>query len=94
TTTKAQVDAGVQMVGRTQDSIGSIVRQVTDINAAIAGIATKTGEHAASLDGVTAEVKGLGAEVADSAGFAGRSADGADDLHTVIVELGRTVREF
>ncbi|MBB2693436.1 UNVERIFIED_ORG: methyl-accepting chemotaxis protein [Rhizobium esperanzae] len=94
TTTKAQVDAGVQMVGRTQDSIGSIVRQVTDINAAIAGIATKTGEHAASLDGVTAEVKGLGVEVADNAGFAQRSADGADDLHTVIVELGRMVREF
>ncbi|PDT18414.1 globin-coupled sensor protein [Rhizobium sp. J15] len=94
TTTKAQVDAGVQMVGRTQDSIGSIVRQVTDINAAISGIATKTGEHAASLDSVTADVKGLGAEVADSAGFAERTADGADHLHTVILELGQTIREF
>ncbi|OWV72095.1 chemotaxis protein [Rhizobium sp. R634] len=94
TTTKAQVDAGVQMVGRTQDSIGSIVRQVTDINAAISGIATKTGEHAASLDSVTVDVKGLGAEVADSAGFAERSADGADHLHTVILELGQTIREF
>ncbi|ULR43524.1 globin-coupled sensor protein [Rhizobium sp. K102] len=94
TTTKAQVDAGVQMVGRTQDSIGSIVRQVTDINAAISGIATRTGEHAASLDGVAADVKGLGAEVADSAGLAERSTQGADHLHTVILELGRTVREF
>jgi len=94
TTTKAQVDAGVQMVGRTQDSIGSIVRQVTDINAAIAGIATRTGEHAASLDGVTSDVKGLGGEVAESAGLAERSAEGADHLHTVILELGQTVREF
>ncbi|MGR9202681.1 globin-coupled sensor protein [Rhizobium leguminosarum] len=94
TTTKAQVDAGVQMVGRTQDSIGSIVRQVTDINAAIAGIATRTGEHAASLDSVTADVKGLGGEVADSAGLAERSAEGADHLHTVILELGQTIREF
>ena len=94
TTTKAQVDAGVQMVGRTQDSIGSIVRQVTDINAAIAGIATRTGEHAASLDGVTSDVKGLGGEVAESAGLAERSAKGADHLHTVILELGQTVREF
>ncbi|MBX5046839.1 globin-coupled sensor protein [Rhizobium lentis] len=94
TTTKAQVDAGVQMVGRTQDSIGSIVRQVTDINAAISGIATRTGEHAASLDSVTADVRGLGTEVAGSAGFAERSAAGADDLHTVIVELGQTIREF
>ncbi|MBX5151764.1 globin-coupled sensor protein [Rhizobium lentis] len=94
TTTKAQVDAGVQMVGRTQDSIGSIVRQVTDINAAISGIATRTGEHAASLDGVAADVKGLGAEVADNAGLAERSAEGADHLHTVILELGQTIREF
>ena len=94
TTTKAQVDAGVQMVGRTQDSIGSIVRQVTDINAAIAGIATRTGEHAASLDSVTSDVEGLGGEVAESAGLAERSAEGADHLHTVILELGQTVREF
>ncbi|MBX5162395.1 MULTISPECIES: globin-coupled sensor protein [unclassified Rhizobium] len=94
TTTKAQVDAGVQMVGRTQDSIGSIVRQVTDINAAIAGIATRTGEHAASLDIVTSDIKGLGSEVADSAGLAERSAEGADHLHTVILELGQTIREF
>ncbi|TAX54051.1 globin-coupled sensor protein [Rhizobium leguminosarum] len=94
TTTKAQVDAGVQMVGRTQDSIGSIVRQVTDINAAIAGIATRTGEHAASLDSVTSDVKGLGGEVADSAGLAERSAQGADHLHSVILELGQTIREF
>ncbi|MBX5159474.1 globin-coupled sensor protein [Rhizobium sp. NZLR8] len=94
TTTKAQVDAGVQMVGRTQDSIGSIVRQVTDINAAIAGIATRTGEHAASLDIVTSDIKGLGSEVADSAGLVERSAEGADHLHTVILELGQTIREF
>jgi len=94
TTTKAQVDAGVQMVGRTQDSIGSIVRQVTDINAAIAGIATRTGEHAASLDSVTSDIKGLGGEVAGCAGLAERSAEGADHLHTVILELGQTIREF
>ena len=94
TTTKTQVDAGVQMVGRTQDSIASIVRQVTDINAAIAGIAGETGEHAAGLEAVTADVKGLGGEVADNAGFAERSAEGADHLHTVILELGQTIREF
>jgi methyl-accepting chemotaxis protein len=94
TTTKAQVGAGVQMVGRTQDSIASIVRQVTDINAAIAGIASQTGEHAASLDAVTTEVKELGGQVAESANLAERSAEGADHLHTVILELGQTIREF
>jgi len=94
TTTKAQVDAGVQMVGRTQDSIGSIVRQVTGINEAIAAIAVNTGEHAASLDAVTGEVKSLSADVAANAGAARNSADGADHLHTVILELGQTIREF
>ncbi|MBW9051774.1 globin-coupled sensor protein [Rhizobium mesosinicum] len=94
TTTKTQVDAGVQMVGRTQDSIASIVRQVTDINAAIAGIAGETSEHAAVLEAVTEDVKGLGCEVADNAGLAGRSSEGADHLHTVILELGQTIREF
>ncbi|WP_455874637.1 methyl-accepting chemotaxis protein [Rhizobium yanglingense] len=94
TTTKAQVDAGVQMVGRTQDSIGNIVRQVTGINAAIATIASQTGEHAASLDTVTADVKALGGQVADSAVSANRAAEGADHLHTVILELGQTIRAF
>ncbi|QRM43106.1 globin-coupled sensor protein [Rhizobium sp. BG4] len=94
TTTKAQVDAGVQMVGRTQDSIGSIVRQVTGINEAIAAIAVNTGEHAASLDAVTGEVKSLSAGVAANANAARHSADGADHLHTVILELGQTIREF
>jgi methyl-accepting chemotaxis protein len=93
-TTKAQVDAGVQMVGRTQDSIGSIVRQVTGINEAITTIAANTGEHAASLDALTGDVKSLGADVAASAGVARNSADGADHLHTVILELGQTIREF
>jgi methyl-accepting chemotaxis protein len=94
TTTKSQVNAGVQMVGRTQDSIGSIVRQVTDINEAIATVASQASENASTLDAVTSDVKGLGARVAESAGAALHSAEGADDLHTVIVELGRTVREF
>ncbi len=93
-TTKSQVDAGVQMVGRTQDSIGSIVRQVTEINAAIATVASQAGEHATGLDAVTADVKGLGAQVAGSATAARQSAAGADHLHTVIVELGQTIREF
>jgi methyl-accepting chemotaxis protein len=94
TTTKSQVDAGVQMVGRTQDSIGSIVRQVTDINAAIASIASHTGEHAGSLDTMVSDVKALGGQVADNAASAQRSAGGADQLHTLILELAQTIREY
>ncbi|KQV68396.1 globin-coupled sensor protein [Rhizobium sp. Root1220] len=93
-TTKSQVDAGVQLVGRTQDSIGSIVRQVTDINTAIATVASQTSEHASSLEAATADVRNLGAQVAENAATAERSMQDADHLQTVIVELGQTIREF
>ena len=92
--TKSQVEAGVQMVAQTQDAIGSIVRQVTDINAAIAGIAEQTSEQARGLDAVTADVGDLGHRVARNAELAQTTGEGADELHTVILELGRTIREF
>jgi methyl-accepting chemotaxis protein len=56
TTTKGQVDAGVDMVHRTQDAIGGIVRQVAEINDAIAGIARDTHEQAGNLDKLTSEI--------------------------------------
>jgi methyl-accepting chemotaxis protein len=92
--TKSQVEAGVQMVAQTQDAIGSIVRQVTDINAAIAGIAEQTSDQARGLDAVTADVGDLGNRVARNADLARTTGEGSDELHTVILELGRTIREF
>lgn len=94
TTTKRQVDSGVQMVGRTQEAIGSIVRQVTDINDAISGIAGRTDTQAKELEAVTGEVTGLGGLVAENSVSARRSGEEADHLHTVILELGQTIREF
>ncbi|WP_085422314.1 globin-coupled sensor protein [Xaviernesmea oryzae] len=94
TGTKSQVDAGVEMVHRTQDAIGGIVRQVSGINDAIAGIALNADEQAVSLDRLTAEIGAVGERVASNAGLAGRTGEGADELQTVILELGRTVREF
>jgi methyl-accepting chemotaxis protein len=92
--TKAQVDAGVQMVGRTQEAIGNIVRQVGDINDAISGIANASDDQAAGLGTVTAEVGSLGARVAETSGLARSTGEGADSLQTVILELGQTIREF
>jgi methyl-accepting chemotaxis protein len=92
--TKTQVDAGVEMVHRTQDAIGGIVRQVSEINDAIAGIARGAGEQAGSLGKVAAEIGSLGESVASNARLAASAGAEADELHTVIVELGRTVREF
>ncbi len=60
TGTKAQVEAGVQMVGRTQEAIGSIVRQVTDINDQISGIAEATGVQAENLRSITVELGDVG----------------------------------
>ncbi|MDO9416088.1 methyl-accepting chemotaxis protein [Pararhizobium sp.] len=94
TGTKAQVDAGVQMVARTQDAIGSIVQQVVDINAAIAGIAVHTSEQASGLESVSATVGKIGERVMDGAGEAAVARAASDDLQTVIVELGQTIRQF
>ncbi|GES50522.1 methyl-accepting chemotaxis protein [Rhizobium sp. ERR 1071] len=94
TGTKAQVDAGVQMVGRTQDAIGSIVRQVTDINEAISGIAAASDEQVAGLQALTSDIGGHSERAAAAGSNASRSEQDADHLHTVVVELGRTIREF
>lgn len=94
TGTKAQVDAGVQMVGRTQDAIGSIVRQVTDINDVISGIATASDEQAVGLHSVTTDIGGFSQRAAAGESLASRAHEGADHLQTVVVELGRTIREF
>jgi methyl-accepting chemotaxis protein len=92
--TKNQVDAGVEMVHRTQSAIGGIVRQVTDINEAIAGVARRSAEQADGLDRVTATIGSLSDDIGSNASFARNAGEGADELHTVILELGRTVREF
>jgi methyl-accepting chemotaxis protein len=94
TGTKSQVDAGVEMVHRTQSAIGSIVEQVTQINNAISGVAQQAVEQAQGLDRVTAEIGTLSRDIGGSASFAANAGEGADELHTVILELGRTIREF
>ena len=93
-TTKSQVDAGVDIVGRTQQAIGDIVVQVGGISETVSGIARATDSQAGELASLTGMVGGLGGEIADSADFARRSSAGSDDLHMVILELGRTVRAF
>lgn len=94
TGTKAQVDAGVEMVARTQEAIGGIVEQVTGINTAIAGIAVKTTAEAEGLETVSADVKRIGQEVVAGAQQASSARQNSDDLHTVILELGDTIRRF
>ncbi|MDO1580985.1 globin-coupled sensor protein [Rhizobium oryzicola] len=92
--TKSQVDAGVKMVHRTQDAIGGIVEQVSGINTVIADIARTTGEQAQQLDRVATDLRSLDQQVVVSADTAERAGRGADELQTVILELGRTIREF
>jgi methyl-accepting chemotaxis protein len=94
TDTKTQVASGVQMVGRTQEAIGGIVRQVTTINDAISGIAAATDAQASDLRSVTSEVDALGARVSATGDLARNSGETADHLHTVVLELGKTIREF
>ncbi|MGR6432052.1 globin-coupled sensor protein [Rhizobium sp. PAMB 3174] len=94
TNTKAQVDEGVEMVARTQNAIGEIVTQVNGISDSIAGIARDTGSHASELKRLSEELSSARSAIAQNTEGAVRSGQDAEDLHTVIVELGATVREF
>ncbi|HTO32778.1 MAG TPA: globin-coupled sensor protein [Pararhizobium sp.] len=92
--TKSQVEAGVERVGRTQDAISSIVEQVRGINDAIAGIAVETAGQVTSLEAATSDLGRIGVEIAASAGQAADARETCDDLQTVILELGQTIRQF
>lgn len=94
TGTKSQVDAGVKMVHLTQDAIGGIVDRVSAINDSVSGIARDTGEQAQALARTAGDIQALDQRMAESAARARQIGEGSDELHTVILELGRTVREF
>lgn len=93
-TTKNQVDAGVQMVNKTQDAISSIVGQVVDINQAVASLADDTADQAESLQNMAGILQACGQDSRTNAEISRQSALQSHDLHTVILELGQTVREF
>ena len=92
--TKSQVEAGVERVGRTQDAISSIVDQVRGINDAIAGIAEETADQVTSLQSATSVLGDIGSEIGACANQATGVGDSCADLHTVILELGQTIRRF
>ncbi|MCX8996078.1 globin-coupled sensor protein [Rhizobiaceae bacterium BDR2-2] len=93
-TTRTQVEAGAGMVGQTREAIGGIMRQVGEINAAITGIARETGEQVAEIEAAGDRIGQIGAGLRETSAEAVRSGGAATDLHTVILELGDTVREF
>ena len=82
------------VVGRTQDAISNIVEQVRGINDAIAGIAEETAEQVTGLQAATSNLGRIGSEIGASAHQAAGAKETCDDLHTVILELGQTIRQF
>lgn len=92
--TKAQVDSGVTTVNRTQNAIEGVVRQVSDVSGMISEMTVMTGDNVGHLKSAASEINALGSEASASAQRTVHVAAKADDLHTVILELGRTVREF
>ena len=94
TTTKSQVDGGVQMVGRTQSAIGGIVDQVSAINEMIAAISVDAGETAIGLEHAALGISALGSGLDRLEAGAAETRGQADELHAVILELGETIREF
>ena len=93
-TTKTQVEGGVRMVNRTQDAIGGVVRQVSGINDMIAEVSRYTAEQAGELQSVAADIGEQQRHAGRNAVDISASASEADALQTVILELGRTIREF
>lgn len=94
TGTRSQVDEGVRLVGRTRDAIAGVAQQIGDVNGMVGEVAREMSGHAGSLAAITDEFGSLGEAVRGDTLAADRSLQGADDLQTVILELGRTVREF
>jgi methyl-accepting chemotaxis protein len=94
TGTKAQVEAGVDRVNRTQDAIGGIVRQVTEINGAIADIADRSSEDVDAINTLTGELGRIGAQARNDAELAVQVGRSGADLNSVVLELGQTIRQF
>ena len=94
TTTKSQVDGGVQMVGRTQTALGGIVDQVSAVNEMISVISVDANDTATGLGHVAQGISALGAGLERLETGAAETRAQADDLHAVILELGQTIREF
>jgi methyl-accepting chemotaxis protein len=94
TGTKAQVDAGVERVGRTQDAIGSIVDQVHGINAAITGIARQAGEDLASLEDLRSEIGRAGRALTGLAADAEQTMASGEAARSATLALGSTIRTF
>ncbi|MFP5076378.1 globin-coupled sensor protein [Rhizobium sp. YIM 134829] len=92
--TKAQVEAGVERVGRTQDAISRIVDQVRAISAAVSGIARRTSEEITDLGQLKSEVDRAGREVRAVDADAGRAAEDGAALVSVLVELGARTQQF
>jgi methyl-accepting chemotaxis protein len=94
TGTKAQVDGGVEMVNRTQMAIGAIAEQVTGINDTIGVLVRETRDAADSVATVSRTAGSLSDDLRQGASMARDAAGQSDELKTVIVELGDTIRQF
>ncbi|MCM2293451.1 globin-coupled sensor protein [Allorhizobium sp. BGMRC 0089] len=94
TTTKDQVEAGVEIVNGTQQKITGIIAEVGHIDQALRGLAIETAEQKEALDGLVRDFAQQDERCATIATGTRRIAGGSADLHTVILELGDTVRQF
>ncbi|MCO6187150.1 globin-coupled sensor protein [Rhizobium sp. L1K21] len=92
--TKSQVEHGVEQVGRTQSAIGGVVEKIGAISEDITEVAAETGRHADGLGAATSEFTALSDLTSGAARQAAEIGSQTDDLHTVIVELGNTIRAF
>ncbi len=92
--TKGHVENGVEIVGRTQQAIAGVAKQVGEISDLVTGVASSASEHTDALNAHVEDYRELGMLSANNAENAQRTSEASGDLHTVILELGSTIREF
>ena len=92
--TKAQVEAGVERVGRTQNAISRIVEEVRAINLAVSGIARKASEEIADLGQLRGEIETASRDMRAVHEDAARTAGEGAALASVLVELAGSTHRF
>lgn len=94
TVTKHQVDAGVKTVNRTQEAISGVATQVSGVSEMIGAIAARAKDDASRLSQTSEKLRTLHHDVSTFDTRVEQSCQEADQLQTVILELGQTIREY
>lgn len=94
TSSSEQVEAGVGLVGRTGDALGSIITRVSDIDSLMGGIATGSREQSVGLGEINVGMSQLDQVTQQNAAMVEESTAAATTLKNEAAALSQTVARF